>query len=1067
MGAFSSIGNMDKLNLKLVLFFLLAPLVGLLAQPSISNIDPETTNPNGEVVISGSGFGTNANDVVIWFGAVKATSILSITNSAIRVLAPAGATHAPITVERISTGLLARSTKYFYLSHAGSDFDLTQLTTPVRYLNGSIELFDICGCDFDGDGLVDFATTQTSGTQVSIMRNISTLGNINFSTQALNATTPTTGINCADLDGDGKQDLFMTRAGSNRNQLYIYRNTSSGPGTIAFGAQQFVNLETNNSTTNPYQAVRVLHGDMNGDGKPDLVVSNGNTSERLINIIANTSTIGAISFATPTKIPTPQMTTNNGLSLDDIDNDGALDIILTRTLAADVYAYRNLGGLQFDNPVVLSTSSEAITNVSAIDLNNDGFKEIITSEVFSEEVLIYPNNSTSGTLNFAAPVKFVVGNEPWTVKGTDIDGDGLLDLVVGNRAENAYSILMNNGGLSFNVLKQSVEQATRNIFAGDMDGDAKPDLAFTSLIIPEGGFSVQVVKNTNCYQPYFFNETPLALCPTQSTTLSVPDSPGTTFSWTRDGGDIGETTSSIDITLSGNYEVTAVSESGTCTTTASIMVNDGSGSTPAVPTPSNNGPGCVGESITLTVPTQSGATYEWSGPNGYSSNEQNPVLTNLSANDAGLYTVIVSIGDCLSSSGETEVVVSDLGGFSINAGGATTICAGSAVSLSTQNRSGVSYQWKRNGADAGGATNTFSATQSGDYTVTITDNTTGCTFTTSELQVNVLAQPIADFTVNNPICTGIEVDFINNSTVDGGATPVYNWDFGDGSAVNSVDAIHAYASSGSFDVTLTISYDAISGCSTSTTQTIQVVDAASVNITASKNSICEGESVDLTANGDFSNLVWSGGESSATITVEETGIYEVTATDANGCISTDDLELFAGEVPEINILANGEPGPIEIDFGLTVQLEATGADSYLWSPQEFLSDVNVANPIANPTITTTFAVIGALAAGCTATETIEIIVGAPSNEINVNPVKAFAPDNIEDAFWRVLSIENYPDNTLSIFDERGSLVFREQGYNNTWDGTFEGSPLPEGVYYFVLSVPTFKNKTGAILLVRE
>ena len=1064
MGIISSV-NMT-LNKSLILVLLLAIGGVVKAQPRITNIDPENTFAGGEVVISGNGFGTNINDIVVWFGSARATSVDAVTDNSITATVPSGAVNGPITVERISTGRQVSSREYFFLSHNGSAFDISQLQTPVKYQNGSVELFDICGCDFDNDGLTDLASTETTGTQITLLKNISTIGNIDFSVSSVNANTPTTGIGCGDLDGDGKQDLYMTRAGSNRNQLYIYKNTTAGPGSISFGAQQLVNLVTNNSTSNPYQAVRVVAGDLNNDGKPDLVVTNGNSSQKLLNIIPNTSSVGTISFGTPTIVALPDMSTNSGLSLDDMDNDGNLDLVLTRTLAADIFLYRNSGGFNFESPLVISTASEAVTNVSAIDLDADGLKEIVTTEVFSDEVLIYKNNSTSGNLNFGSAVKFVAGLEPWTVKGVDMNGDGLLDLAVSTRDETKYAILINNGALSFTPSQQSVEQATRNIFAGDLDGDGKPDLAFSSLSIPEGSFSIQVVRNTNCYEAEILNDQPLAICPTQTITLDAPSNPGVTFSWKKDGGDLGLATSSIDVTAAGSYEITAVSEGGSCTSTATIVVNDGTGTIPSNPVASNNGPGCVGQSVTLSVDAQSGATYSWTGPNGFTSTDQNPVISNLTSAFAGKYKVLVKIGDCLSSEAETDLVVSDVSSFSISAGGPTTLCAGSSVTLSTGNTAGYTYKWLKDGADAGGATNSFVASANGVYSLEVTDDASGCAVTTNEITVNVLSAPVSSFNLTNPICVGIDAAFTNTSTVDNTATVTYSWDFGDETSIVSQNATHTYTSSGTFDVTLTVSYDGVAGCSAVTTQQAAIVDAVPVNITASKNSICDDETVDLTANGTFVSNTWNTGASTDVITVDAPGTYTVTSTDSNGCVSDDTFDLVQGAVPAISITANGNPGPAEVVAGDEVQLEVMGADSYLWSPADFLSATDIANPISTPSANVLYTVMGALINGCTGSGQIQITLQSAGKEILITPAKAFAPENLEDAFWQIESVENYPDCTLNIYDERGTLILREQNYNNTWDGTYEGTPLPEGVYYFVFACPELNPKTGSVLLVR-
>ncbi len=60
-------------------------------------------------------------------------------------------------------------------------------------------------------------------------------------------------------------------------------------------------------------------------------------------------------------------------------------------------------------------------------------------------------------------------------------------------------------------------------------------------------------------------------------------------------------------------------------------------------------------------------------------------------------------------------------------------------------------------------------------------------------------------------------------------------------------------------------------------------------------------------------------------------------------------------------------------------------------------------------------------------------------------------DGLNDVFY-VAKIEDFPNNNLQIFNRWGNLVYQEAGYNNTWAGTYEGDPLPDGAYFFVLTV---------------
>src|SRR5690606_11530511 len=118
----------------------------VLAQPSINNIEPSSTYYNGEVSISGSGFGSNVNDVIIWFGGIKATTIVSVEENLIKVKVPSGAPNSSISVQRISTGLRGTSNEQFFITHSGSDFNLSQLNTPLKFNEGTTILFDVCGC---------------------------------------------------------------------------------------------------------------------------------------------------------------------------------------------------------------------------------------------------------------------------------------------------------------------------------------------------------------------------------------------------------------------------------------------------------------------------------------------------------------------------------------------------------------------------------------------------------------------------------------------------------------------------------------------------------------------------------------------------------------------------------------------------------------------------------------------------------------------------------------------------------------------------------------------------------
>lgn len=78
-------------------------------------------------------------------------------------------------------------------------------------------------------------------------------------------------------------------------------------------------------------------------------------------------------------------------------------------------------------------------------------------------------------------------------------------------------------------------------------------------------------------------------------------------------------------------------------------------------------------------------------------------------------------------------------------------------------------------------------------------------------------------------------------------------------------------------------------------------------------------------------------------------------------------------------------------------------------------------------------------------------------------------DGINDS-WVIKNIELYPNNAIRIFDRDGRLIYSKLGYDNSWNGMFNGFPLPEDTYYYVLYLDSNKGKDtlkGYISLVRE
>lgn len=1042
-----------------VIFLTVVCVRGADAQISISNIDPTSGYINSRVVITGGGFGSNAANIVVWFGSVKGT-VTSVVDNMIQVDVPPGAYADNITVTNLSTGLSIQSDEKFFPSYSGSAFDGTQVVAPVIFTDpAGKQLYDPCTCDLDGDGLAEIITSKASSAndaiQISILSNQSTLENFSFSTTAVNVGFPTLNIKCGDLNGDGKPDLYMSQSGVTRFHLLVVPNTSAG--SLSFGPVQSLDLSTDVATR------RVAHKDLNSDGKPELVVTNSGAGK--VHVFENTSSGATISFNTPVTVNVAGASSTSGLDIQDMDGDGKPDIIVCQFVGNNVYVLRNtgVGTIAFAEALSLPLTGNSLINLTTGDFNDDGNLDIAAIANLSGDVFIFPNNSTSGSLSFGTSLPFAINTNPWGITTGDVDGDGRLDIISTSLTDNSLAVLNNQfsgGSFSFSKKTVNVGSKTRNVSVEDLDGDGKPDFAVTT----QNGsvYDLRIIRNRNCYKPQILNEQPLAICPTQTLTLSTPDAPAATFSWTLDGSPIGGNSNTLDITTFGLYEVQAVSETGGCNTTASINVANGSGTVPGNPVIAPLQPACIGSDVTLSVTAVSGATYSWSGPNDFASTAREPVISNVSRNDAGIYSVVVQIGDCRSSESSETLDIVGLPEFSASASGATSVCQGSTVSLSTQSRAGYTYQWQRNGANISAATNSsYTATQSGSYRVVVDDDNSSCQVITNVVDVNVYTAPVVDFSTTTAICTGQTSVFTNGSTVDPAAPVNYSWNFGDGQSSAEANPSHTYSTSGNYTVQLAVSYAGVTGCNGSTSKGISVKAPIVPLIESAETSVCPGADLELSITGTFSAIEWSTLETTNNITINQPGTYSVTVVDANGCDAAAEITIGSKPLPDVQITADNTT----VSAGEPVQLVATGADSYSWTPDLFLNDPGIANPIALPEQTTTYVVTGTTAEGCSATAEITITV-SESDEIDIIPLKAFSPNSTLNPTWEIQNVENYPDCTLSIFDEKGSLVFRGKGYNNEWNATYEGRPLPEGVYYYVFGCEGLKPKTGSVLVVR-
>lgn len=493
------------------------------------------------------------------------------------------------------------------------------------------------------------------------------------------------------------------------------------------------------------------------------------------------------------------------------------------------------------------------------------------------------------------------------------------------------------------------------------------------------------------------------VCQGQNATLDVIAS-GTTVSyqWQKDGGDVlGQTASlltlnNVSLIDAGNYTCVVTNACNSITTNASVFAVTAN---PVVSLGLDQSV-CIGTTITLDAGNP-GASYSW--------NDQS-VNQTLNVTSTGTYSVVVTKDGC-SSNDEVTVTVNSYP--NVNLGNDVTVCAGTPVILDAGN-SGAIYLWNDQTTSQ-----TLNVTSTGTFNVAVTKD--GCT-ANDEINVTVNTYPVVNLGNNQTVCEGIPVlldagnpgstyIWSNGSTtqqlnvttsdiyevtvsnsgcsandnviVNFKPTPVvdlgsdissceganilldagyitgnsYTWSNGSHNQLISPNTTGVYA------VTVTNN-----GCSSSDNVSITITANPVVNL-GNDQILCGNTGVLLDA-GTASTYNWSTGETTQSVTVNQSGTYSVTVTD-NACTGTDDVAITFKPAPVVDLGADAS-----VCDGQAVTLDAgyvTG-NTYTWSNGSH-------NQIISPAITGIYSVT-VTNNGCTGTDEVSVAVN-PNPTVNL------------------------------------------------------------------------------------
>jgi hypothetical protein len=263
----------------------------------------------------------------------------------------------------------------------------------------------------------------------------------------------------ADLNGDGKLDLAVSNYDPSPSRVSVLL----GDGHGAFGAHAdfTVGLGTKG----------IASGDLNGDGKRDLVAANYTSSNISVLIGDGLGGFGThvdfAAFGNPFCV-----------ALGDLDGDGRLDaVVVTSFGGIDVFRGDGMGG--FGPPTFFQGLSGSLTgDVILADVNRDGKLDVVVGHGPGNQVAVYLGD---GHGSFGAPSYFATGTNPMSVAVGDVNGDGKLDVATANfstsNTPGTVSVLLGNGLGGFGPhVDITVGISARAVAMGDVNGDGRLDL---------------------------------------------------------------------------------------------------------------------------------------------------------------------------------------------------------------------------------------------------------------------------------------------------------------------------------------------------------------------------------------------------------------------------------------------------------------------------------------------------------------------------------------------------------------------------------------------------------------
>lgn len=336
---------------------------------------------------------------------------------------------------------------------------------------------------------------------------------------------------------------------------------------------------------------------------------------------------------------------------------------------------------------------------------------------------------------------------------------------------------------------------------------------------------------------------------------------------------------------------------------------------------------CAGDSIQLDAGNSNAVSWDWS--NGESTQV-------IQAKTTGEYSVVVTTPGGCQAVDTMDIIVEEV---TVNLGNDTSLCTDSTYILDAGNPSATSWVWSD-----GNTTQLDTVNSANTYSVIVT-NSNGCVGYDT-IVVTQIPQLDLAFGNDTSICIGESINL--TFTKPDGASQL--WNTGSTAQTITVDSAASYS-------VLVIDSN---GCPNHDTIVLSL-DTLPVVALGNDTTICQDSTVTITSPVG-TNWSWNTGENTQSISIDSAGVYDVTVTDANGCVNYDTLEVSIASGANINL-----GNDTNICAGDTLFLDAGNGTSWTWSSLQNTQTIAV-------TTANTYIVDVTYASGCTFSDTIDLVV---------------------------------------------------------------------------------------------